>query len=786
MIRNYFKIAFRNLVNEKWYSLLNIGGMGIVLAVSILLFWWVRDELSYDNFHSDIEDIYRVNTRFGSETAENTFPDSPGAVSKVALKSIPGVRSSVRVSRYWASIFRAGNNTFTEKGDLAYVDENFLDFFDGFSMLYGDKKNPFPTPSSVILTKDLAVKFFGSANSVGKIFKNIENNQILTVSAVIEESPDNSYFKQKLFLPMQAKLQPFKEENNGDNLDESWIAYDFETFIKLDKSINPEIVGQKITSIKQTARNKDNDAALYFLQPFSELHLYSPDGKSSGMQQVNLLGLIAFLLLSIGCINYINLTTARASRRNREVGIRKVVGAGSGQLAAQLMIESVLTLSLSLIFAVMLIEILLPFYREITGKTGQFSLLDLNSIVILFGALILTFLLAGIYPALMIAGFNPIQVLRGRSNQRNTSGLRKGLVVTQFALATILITSTLIIGSQLKFIRERNPGFNREHVFSFDAKKFALPLQQALSTEPSVKSISTSSDSPINVLRGTGTVEWDGKDSGSMPIFAYVSIDPAFIPGFGIKIIDGRNFDGSPSDSVHFMLNEAAVKEMELKNPVGQRIKVEGREGEIISIVKDFNIASIHETIRPLILASRPKINNIVLVKTTGESAATAVAAAGKLWKKYAPEYPFEYKFLETHYNDQYKSEQQTEQLFNFFAGIAIVISCLGLLGLVSFAAEQRTKEIGVRKVLGATIVSIITLLSKDFLKLICIAIVIAIPVAWYFMEKWLNNFAFKVDIDWKLFLAAGLLTIITAIVTISFQSIKAALMNPVKSLKSE
>lgn len=786
MIRNYFKIAFRNLVNEKWYSLLNIGGMGIVLAVSILLFWWVRDELSYDNFHTDIENIYRVNTRFGSETAENTFPDSPGAVSKVALKSIPGVRSSVRVSRYWASIFRAGNNTFTEKGDLAYVDENFLDLFDGFSMLYGDKKSPFPTPSSAILTKDLAVKFFGSANAVGKIFKNIENNQVLTVSAVIEESPDNSYFKQKMFLPMQAKVQPFKEENNGDNLDESWIAYDFETFIKLDKSIDPEIVGQKITSIKKTARNKDNDAALYFLQPFGQLHLYSPDGKSSGMQQVNLLGLIAFLLLSIGCINYVNLTTARASRRNREVGIRKVVGAGSGQLATQLMIESVLTLSLSLVFAVLLIEILLPFYKEITGKTGQFSLIDLDSILILFGALVLTFLLAGIYPAVMIAGFNPIQVLRGRSNQRNTSGLRKGLVVTQFALATILITSTLIIGSQLKFIRERNPGFNREHVFSFDAKKFALPLQQALSIEPSVKSVSTSSDSPINVLRGTGTVEWDGKDPGSMPIFAYVSIDPAFIPSFGIKIMDGRNFDGSPSDSVHFMLNEAAVKEMELKNPVGQRIKVEGREGEIISIVKDFNIASIHETIRPLILSSRPKINNIVLVKTTGESAATAVAAAGKLWKKYAPEYPFEYKFLETHYNDQYKSEQQTEQLFNFFAGIAIVISCLGLLGLVSFAAEQRTKEIGVRKVLGATIVSIITLLSKDFLKLICIAIVIAIPVAWYFMEKWLNNFAFKVDIDWKLFLAAGLLTIITAIVTISFQSIKAALMNPVKSLKSE
>ncbi|WP_170982965.1 ABC transporter permease [Dyadobacter frigoris] len=786
MIRNYFKIAFRNLVNEKWYSLLNIGGMGIVLAVSILLFWWVRDELSYDNFHSDIEQIYRVNTRFGSETAENTFPDTPGAVSTAALKSIPGVRGAVRLSPYWARIFRVGNNTITEKGDLAYIDGDFINFFDGFTLLYGDKNNLFPTPASAILTRDLAIKYFGTANAVGKFFKNVENNQILTVGAVIEDSPDNTNFKQKMFLPMQAKVLPFREENNGDNLDESWIAYDFETFVKLDKTTNPEIVGQKITSIKKAARNKDNDAVLYFLQPFSQLHLYSPDGKSSGMQQVNLLGLIAFLLLSIGCINYVNLTTARASRRNREVGIRKVVGARSGQLAGQLMVESILTLSLSLVFAVLLIEIILPFYQEITGKTGQFSLIDFDSILILVGALLLTFLLAGIYPALMIAGFNPIQVLRGRSNQRNTLGLRKGLVVTQFALATILITSTLIIGSQLRFIRERNPGFNREHVFSFDGKKFALPLQQALSEQPFVKSVSTASDSPVNVLRGTGTVEWEGKDPKSMPIFAYTSIDPAFIPSFGIKILDGRNFDGSPSDSLHFMLNETAVRQMGLKNPLGKRIKVEGREGEIISIVKDFNIASIHETIRPLILSSRPQINNIVLVKTTGESATTALAAARKLWGEYAPEYPFDYKFLEAHYNDQYKSEQQTERLFNFFAGIAIVISCLGLLGLVSFAAEQRTKEIGVRKVLGASITSIITLLSKDFLKLICIAIVIAIPVAWYFMEKWLNNFAFKVDIDWKLFLAAGLLTLITAIVTISFQSIKAALMNPVTSLKSE
>lgn len=786
MFRNYIKIAFRNLRNEKWYSLLNIGGMGIVLAVSILLFWWVRDELTYDTFHSDIEKIYRVNTLFGSETAENTFPDTPGAVSPVALQSIPGVHSAVRLAPFWSRTFRAGEKTFTENSDLAFVDEDFLKFFDGFSLLYGNKNNLFPSKNAVVLTKDLAVKFFGSPNAVGKVFKSVENNQILTVGAVIDEIPDNSYFKQKMFLPVSAKRESFKAENDGTDFDQSWISYDFETFIKLDKNANPESIGKQITAIKNKARNRDKDPATYFLQPFRQLHLYSPDGKNSGMQQVNLLGLIAFLLLSIGCINYINLTTARASRRNREVGIRKVVGAKSGQLAGQLMVESLLTLGSALIFAVLLIQILLPFYQNITGKTGHFSLFDGDTLLVLFGALVITFLIAGIYPALMIAGFNPINALRGRSNQQATAGLRKGLVVTQFALATILITSTLIIGSQLRFIRERDSGFNRKHIFSFDAKKFAAPLKETLSAEPSITSVNTASDTPINVLRGTGTVEWEGKDPAFMPIFAFMSIDPTFIPNFGIKIKDGRNFNGSPSDSIYFMLNETAIKQMDLKNAVGKRIKVEGREGEVICIVKDFNIASVHETIRPLILASRPQTNNIVLVKTTGESAKRALEVTQDLWKKYAPDYPFEYKFLDEHYNEQYKSDQQTEFLFNFFAGIAIIISCLGLLGLVSFTAEQRTKEIGVRKVLGASVASITSLLSRDFLKLVIVAIVIAVPVAWFFMEKWLDNFAFKVALDWKLFLLGGLLTIVTALATISFQSIKAALANPVKSLKSE
>jgi len=460
MIRNYFKMAWRNLFKGGWYSILNIAGLGIVLAVSMLLFWWVRDELTYDNFHTDTEGIYRVNTKFGSETTENIFLDTPGAVSSVSLKSIPGILAAVRIAPYWSETFRIGEKTYTEKGELIYVDENFLNLFDGFSVLYGNRKNPFPTITSVILTRGLAFKFFGSADIVGKVFRSIEANQTLTVGAVIDDIPDNSYFKQKMFLPMSAKIESFKRENHGMDFNENWLSYDFETFVRLDKNADPKSVGKRITSIKDAATKKTKDNASYFLQPFRRLNLYSPDGKNAGLQQVKLLGLIAFLLLSIGCINYVNLTTARASRRNREVGIRKAVGAKSGQLAAQLMVESALTLILAAVLAVFLIQILLPFYQSITGKTRHFSVLDPDTIVLFLTALTLTFILSAIYPALMIAGFNPIKALHGHSTQRSTAVLRKGLVITQFTLATILVICTLIIGSQLRFIRERDPGFN--------------------------------------------------------------------------------------------------------------------------------------------------------------------------------------------------------------------------------------------------------------------------------------------------------------------------------------
>jgi putative ABC transport system permease protein len=570
------------------------------------------------------------------------------------------------------------------------------------------------------------------------------------------------------------------------SVDENWDDYGFETYVRLAADANPLTVAKKLTAIQAKMRKDATNPSELLLQPLTEIHLYPVEGNESPAKQVGMMGVVALLLLSIGCINYVNLTTARATRRSKEIGIRKVVGAGAQQLAIQLLVESLLTLSLSLILSIGLLQAILPFYANITGKSGHFSLLDPHAWQILLGALSFCFLLAGVYPAYLISGFNPIQALKGHSGQVSGALLRKTLVVAQLALATMLIVGTFIIGSQMRFIRERDPGFDRKHTFTFDGRNFTPQIKQALNGESSILGVSTSTDTPVNVLTGTLSTDWDGKPKDRALIMAQLSVDQDFIPNFKLKLLAGQNFREAKADSTSFILNETAVKQVGIKNPIGKRFKLDGTEGTIIGVVKDFNITSIREPIMPLIIYSRPNLNYRVHVHTTAQLAPAAIKKAEQLWKQYMPAYPFEYAFLEDDYNALYRSEEQTGQLFNFFAGIAIVISCLGLLGLTSFTTEQRRKEIGIRKVLGATILDITTLLSTDFAKLVLIAIVIASPIAWFVMDHWLKDFAYKVEIQWWTFLLAGLLAMLTALLTICFQSVKAALVNPVQSIKME
>jgi len=786
MIRNYFKVAFRNLRSGGWYSALNIGGLAVVLAVSLLLFWWVQDELSFDRFHADAQRIYQVNVNFGKGEDEYTSTSTPGPIAAAALREVPEVESAVRIGDYSSATFRANNKTFTERDNLAYADANFIEIFNGFKLLYGNRNTLFPTPNAVVLSEKLARKFFGTADAIGKTFTNVESNATFTVSAVLEDAPDNSSFRNDMYVNIAVLKTLDPQKGARRSVDENWDDYGFGTYVRLAADANPLTVAKKLTSIQAKVRKDATNPSEFLLQPLTEIHLYPVEGNESSAKQVGMMGVVALLLLSIGCINYVNLTTARATRRSKEIGIRKVVGAGAQQLAIQLLVESLLTLSLSLILSIGLLQAILPFYANITGKSGHFSLLDPHAWQILLGALLFCFLLAGVYPAYLISGFNPIQALKGRSGQVSGALLRKTLVVAQFALATMLIVGTFVIGSQMRFIKDRDPGFDRKHTFTFDGRNFTPQIKQALNAESSILGVSTSTDTPVNVLTGTLSTDWDGKPKDRALIMAQLSVDQDFIPNFKLKLLAGQNFRGAKADSTSFILNETAVRQAGIKNPVGKRFKLDGTEGTIIGVVKDFNITSVRVPIFPLVIYSHPKLNYRVHVHTTAQLAPAAIKKAEHLWKQYMPAYPFEYAFLDADYNALYRTEEQTSQLFNFFAGIAIVISCLGLLGLTSFTTEQRTKEIGIRKVLGATVLNITTLLSTDFMKLVIIAIMIASPIAWFVMDHWLNDFAYKVEIQWWTFLLAGFLAMLTALLTVCFQSVKAAMVNPVQSIKME
>ncbi|HEV7381191.1 MAG TPA: ABC transporter permease, partial [Dyadobacter sp.] len=685
MFYNYIKIAFRNLRSGGWYSALNIGGLAVILAVSLLLSWWVRDELSFDRFHHEADRVYQLNIHFGKGEEEITLTSSPGPIAHHAVEQLPEVESVVRLGYLPSGTFQINEQTFHEKDNLTYADSTFLRIFNGFSLIHGNTDIPFTQPNSVVITDKLALKFFGTSDAIGKSFIQVETNERYTVSGVLEEAPDNSSFRYDMYINMQARMKKFSGDQSAD---ENWDNYDFSTYIKLKPDTYPRTVQTKLSAIQTSILKDKNNTPDYLLQPLSDIHLHSVEGNEGAMQQVQILGIVAVLLISIGCINYVNLTTARATRRNREVGVRKVVGAQTTQLATQLLIESVMTLVLALSISLLLVYIFLPFYSEITGKSGRLSLTDPHAWQLLSGTLLFCFIMAGIYPAIAISGFNPMLMLRGQSSQSDGAGLRKTLVIVQFALATVLIGGTFIIGNQLRFIRERNPGFNREHVFTFSGREFTPQFKQALAAQTSITAISTSTDSPVNVSSGTTEVDWDGKNKDRTLLMAQMGIDKDFIPNFGIQLIDGKNFDGTNADATHFILNETAVKQAGIKDPIGKRFRYESVEGVIVGVVKDFSITTIRIPIWPLVMFSRPADNHVVHVHTNGKSAPEAIVKAENLWKQYMPQLPFEYRFLEEEYNQLYRSEQQAEKLFNFFAGVAILISSLGLLGLASFTAE--------------------------------------------------------------------------------------------------
>lgn len=787
MISNYLKTAWRNFINQKVYSAINIFGLTSGLVVGILILLWVQNELGFDKFHQDHRNIYRVLSNMGKGEDRKIWANSHAPIATFAKSEIPEIKNAVRIKNNSDfSVFQYQDKQFKEEKN-GYVDPAFFTMFD-FKILKGNPAAPFPGDNSVILTASSAKRYFNNQDPIGQLMI-ADGKDHFVVSGVVEDFPDNSSIQYDMLFSMALYSKKFALAHDGKMIDEDWGNFAYTTFLQLDSRASKEAVNKKLA---QTLVKNFRDIGMsdpYALQAISEMHLYQTDGSDGFIQTVRIFLGVGLLILFIACVNYVNLSTARATIRAKEVSVRKMIGAGKFQLFVQFVLETVLVFFLATVAAMLLTSLLMPVYNSIAGKNMSFSLLDANIWTMILIVVASTLLLSSIYPALLLSSIQPLKALKGKvSAGLSTSAFRKVLVTTQFTFSVALICGTIIIDRQLAYINQKQLGYDKDHVFRFELRNMESDIQSVKTTllnSPAIQGITSASDLIMDMAVTTTETNWEGKDPEGKFFIHPLTVDKDFLSVFNIRLTEGQNFKGIASDSIHYILNETAVKEAGIKNPVGKRFELFGTTGTIIGVVKDFHFASLKQRIEPAILQYRPG-NYEMYVKTNGKDASKVITEVEKIWKHYNADAPFEYTFLDQTYDNLYKSEQRIGILFKFFSIVAILISCLGLLGLATYMAQVKTKEVGIRKVMGATIGSIVQLLVKDFMGSVVIAIVIATPLAWYGLNQWLQGYAYRIDTEWWMFAFAGLLSVAIALLTVSFQSIKAALMNPVKSLRSE
>jgi putative ABC transport system permease protein len=752
--------------------------------------------LSYDKFNKNYQHIYRLSSQLKSNGENMTWTGVPGPLA-VFAKTIPKVQSIVRTQNASGQVLSDKNkNKIFDGNKIGIVDSGFFNMF-SFHLLQGNKANLFQNINSIVITKNVAEKLFGSErykDAVGKMV--VLRKDFFTVTGVLDNFPENSSINYDAIVPMSYLAKQFTESGgNGDwkTIDEDMGSFNFTTFVKINPNASPIKTGQEFSAAYKKARNGDSDASFH-LQSLASIHLVSADGNNSALRMVQVFILVIILLLAIAGINYVNLSTARSLIRAKEVSIRKIVGAQKFQLFFQFIVETFVLFCIAAILAIVLIFLLMPLYNSISGETLSFHLSDLKVWEVTGIAILGTLIASSIYPAILLSSFKPLEPLKGKIiSGIGTASFRKALVVFQFTISIVLIVCTIIMSNQMKFVKNKNLGYDKSYVFSVPLTQEVVDHLEAVKTElkkqSSILDVGASDAYDFsNVSGSTGDLNWKTKPANTHLMITQIAADKDFIPTMKIKFLEGNNFTGTPADSAYYILNETAVKQMGLKSPyVGQPITFHDNKGTILGVVNDFNFQSLKEKISPLIFYNYNYNNkNILYVRTSGNHAQDAIAAAGNQYKKYAGDGPFSYQFLDKNFEAQYKTDQRTGTLFNVFAGIAIFISCLGLFGLATFTAQVKTKEIGIRKVLGASVAGIIKLLSKGFLKLVLIAIIVATPIAWWAINKWLEGFAYRINISWWVFAVAGILALLIALMTISFQAIKAAVANPVESLRSE
>ena len=791
MIRNYIKTAWRNLLRHKFFSTLNVLGLALGVACSVLILLWVQSELDMDGTQNP--NLYRVYQQTYNDHKVHGAYDTPGPLSAELKRRFPEIQYATGMGFGETSTFRVGDKILKMNGNSAGAD--YFKMFN-YRLLAGNAQNALSSPVSLAISLKMAEAFFGSAQAaIGKTIR-YQNRANFSITAVFDNLPANASVKFDFLTNWSTFLENMSWAKDMGNTGPP-------TFITLRSDAKPELLGKKIAHFFDTYYNTPvNRATATFyvdlaLQPFNEWYLHNDlsSGEPSGgrIEYVNLFSLIAIFILLIACINFMNLTTARSVKRAREIGVRKAIGAERGSLIGQFIAESMMITAVAVVVSLLIITLLLPFFNQITGKQITLPFAQSAFWLRLLVITLITGILSGSYPALFLSSFKPVKVLKGALKlDTGTTMLRKGLVVFQFVLSIIMITATIVVSRQINFIESKNLGYDKDNLVYMVSEGELAPryevFKNELLTKPGIKSVSKVSAPPVDMYGSTAALRWIGKDTTKIEMFTQVGVGYDYIETMKMKLLAGREFSkGYPADSANYILNETAAKITGYKDPIGMPFSLFGKKGKIIGVVEDYHFHSLHTQIGPLVLKAGEHIDpSSILIRFKPNQMKQALSDVQSIAKELNPAFPPTWYFVDDQYRQLYQDEQVIGKLSDAFSFLAIFISCLGLLGLAMFTAEQRTKEISIRKVLGASVATLFGLLSAEFIWLVVTGFLIATPITWYAMNKWLQGFAYQIPLHWWLFVLSGGLIILIALATVSFQTIKAALTNPVKSLRSE
>ena len=786
MFRNYFISFLRFIGKHKSYTLNNILGLSLGMACAIVIYLWILDELSFDKFHTNYNQIYRFVQTQQHEDSEFKIAVTPALLPPTFKEIFPEIIETARFRPDITGVLVSTKDKKFYENKIAYADKEFFQIF-SFRFVNGSSLNPFPGINSVLITEEIANKYFGNNNPIGQSLT-LNEEEVCSVSGILEEIPANSHLQFDILCNFEML------KSNSYWYSESWADQNFYGYAMLREGADPKLLSEKFD---QYMREEQNFTQTHFwLQPLKDVHLRSDFDidlyahSEPKYQYILIFSIVGIFILLIAVINYINLSTARSARRAFEVAMRKVHGATRSQLIRQFMGESFMLVILSYLIAMLMVELVLPNFNVFTRKEVSIYYTDPYIGLGMFVLILLTGLVAGGYPSLFLSSYKPAHILKG-DIKTGPATFRRVLVILQFCSAIVMIISTGIVYRQILYIQNMKLGLEKDLILycriNGDINKNFQSFKQELTTYPGIGNVTYCTALPTYTVASTNSVDWEGRDEETSMIIHQFVVDHDYIPAFKIQMLAGRNFNRAhPSDSNDFIVNEAAVLQMGLEDPVGKRFQLWNKEGKIIGVMKDFHYKSLHKKVEPLCIRLSRTASGYVFIKIRDQNVNSTIKQIEKIWDKHNPLFPADLKFIDREYEKLYTSEQKIRVLFTIFAILSIFLSCLGLYGLSAFMAEKRTKEIGIRKALGSDTWQIMMNFSRDTLKWILVANLIAWPVAWFYMNNWLQAFAYKTEINLWIFLAATVLVIIIAILSISYQVIRTTKINPAVALKHE